>query len=100
MTRINNHSVSSPDTPNPAPKTTPGKTLPSTSSPTSLSGNDNSSQLHPSGHRRNDASSGIGRALVITLAEPGKHLYLPARREVKLHELATTIKSLGSKSLS
>ncbi|MDB4669525.1 SDR family NAD(P)-dependent oxidoreductase [bacterium] len=46
------------------------------------------------------ASSGIGRALVITLAEPGKHLYLPARREVNLHELATTIKSLGSKSLS
>ena len=46
------------------------------------------------------ASSGIGCALAITLTEPGKHLYLPAHREVKLHELATTIKSLGSKSPS
>ena len=44
------------------------------------------------------ASSDIGRALAITQAEPGKHLYLSARREVKLHELATTIESLGAKS--
>gem|GEM_PF-3766896 len=38
------------------------------------------------------------RALVITQAKPEKHLYLPARREVKLHELATTIESLSAKS--
>ena len=44
------------------------------------------------------ANSGIRRVLVITLAGPGKHLYLPARRQVKLHELATTIESFGAKS--
>jgi len=42
------------------------------------------------------ASSGIGRALAVTLAEPGRHLFLLARREVELHELASTIESLGA----
>ncbi|MDA7880850.1 SDR family oxidoreductase [Akkermansiaceae bacterium] len=44
------------------------------------------------------ASSGIGRALAINLAGPGKHLYLLARREVELHELATTLQSLGART--
>ena len=44
------------------------------------------------------ANSGMKRALAITQAKPQKHLYLPARCEVKLHELATTIESLGAKS--
>ena len=44
------------------------------------------------------ASSCIGRALALILAEPGKHLYLLARRQVELHELASTIESLGAKA--
>lgn len=44
------------------------------------------------------ASSGIGRALAVYLAAPGRHLYLLARREVELHELAATLESLGAKA--
>jgi NADP-dependent 3-hydroxy acid dehydrogenase YdfG len=45
------------------------------------------------------ASSGIGRAIALALAQEGAHIALAARREELLEEVAGEIRNLGSKAL-